>query len=128
MAENQSLGEIIPRDDADQQFGTAGISKSISTNQLLKFAGMTNHLLMFNIVEENLIIMGDGRKILSPEGYTSEQETVYKVYSKTKVLELIETGGAQDNYIEFRGDTLTITNGDSTLEFGSLCPPICESA
>ncbi len=68
MAENQSLGEIITRDTADLEFGQAGISVSISTSVLEGISGMTSNLLMFNIIGEKLIILGDKRKILYPEG------------------------------------------------------------
>ncbi|HKB84589.1 MAG TPA: hypothetical protein VKD08_00345 [Ignavibacteriaceae bacterium] len=128
MAENQSLGEIITRDTAVQEFGQVGISVLISSDLLQSISEMTTDLLMFNIIEEKLVILGDKRKILYPEGFLVPAETVFKVYSKTKVLELIESGGSDDNFVEFRGDNLTITNSDSTLEFGSLCPPYCDQA
>ena len=127
MADNQSFGEIISKNEADQQFGSADTSQIIDSIRLQQIAGMSSNLLMFNIINGKLIILGDKREILYPEGYSVAAETVFKVYSKTKVLELMETGGAEDNFVEFRGETLTITNGDSCLEFGSLCPPVCGS-
>ncbi len=126
MAESESLGEIIPRNSADNEFGGAGISVLISSSQLRWMAEITSNLLMFNIIGGKLVILGDGRKILYPEGFQVPADTTFKVYSKIKVLELIESGGTDNNFVEFRGDTLTITNGSSTLEFGSLCPPLCD--
>lgn len=125
MAEDQSLGKIISRAEAEQQFGSVGISSLIESIRLQQIAGMTSNLLMFNIMDGKLIILGDKREVLYPEGFSVPADTVFKVYSKLKVLELIEAGGAEDNSVEFRGETLTITNSDSTLEFGSLCPPLC---
>ncbi len=125
MAESQSLGEIITSDTAEREFGSAGISVSFPSEQLLSIAEMTSNLLMFNIIEEKLIILGDNRKVLYPEGFIISAETVFKVFSKAKVLELIDSGGADVNSIEFRGETLTISNNDSTLEYGTICPPWC---
>jgi len=125
MAESQSLGEIIPRDTAEREFGSAGISVSFSSDQLLSIAEMTSNLLMFNIMAEKLIILGDNRQVLYPEGFIVPADTIFKVFSKSKVLELLNSGGADVNSIEFRGDTLTISNNDSTLEYGTLCPPWC---
>jgi hypothetical protein len=125
MADNQSLGEIISRNEAEQQFGSVGISTSIESVRLQQLAGMTSDLMMFHIMDGKLVILGDKREVLYPEGASVPAETVFRVYSKTKVLELIEAGGAEDNSVEFRGETLTISNGDSCLEFGSLCPPVC---
>ena len=125
MAENYSAGDIISKETANEDFGTASFSVLMSSDQLQSFASKTQNLLMFQFINEKLIILGDDRKPLYPEGFMSPADTVFKVYSKPKVLELIQIGGNDNNFIELRTDTLTITNGDYTLEFGSLCPPWC---
>ena len=125
MPENNSGGEIISRETADQEFGQASFSLTISSDQLHSLAGQTLYLLMFNIIDDRLIILGDDRKLLYPVGIQVPEETVFTVYSKSKVLELIETGRESDNSVEVRRDKITVTNGDHTLEFGSLCPPWC---
>lgn len=125
MADTESFGIIIPGDTAEREFGSAGVSVPFSSEKLLSIAEMTANLLMFNIIEEKLIILGDNRKVLYPEGLNVPADTIFKVFSKSKVLELIKSGSGDENFIEFRGDTLTISNNDSTLEYGSLCPPWC---
>ena len=125
MAENNSGGEIIPRETADREFGQVSVSKVISSDQLQSLAQQTGNLLMFNIIDDRLIILGDNRKPLYPQGVQISDDIVFSVYTKTKVLELIESGLQSDNFVEVRGEKITITNGDHTLEFGSLCPPWC---
>ncbi len=127
MAENFSAGDIIPKETANEDFGTASFSVLMSSDQLQSFASKTQNLLMFQFINEKLIILGDNKKTLYPEWFVVPSDSVFKVYSKAKVLELIQSGGADNNSIEQRADTLTITNGDYTLEFGSLCPPWCSA-
>jgi hypothetical protein len=88
---------------------------------------LTTNLLMFNIINEKLIILGDERKPLYPEGYVVPADVIFRVYSKEKVFELLDTGSESNNFVEIRGGIITVTNGDYTLEFGSLCPPWCSS-
>lgn len=127
MAENYSEGDIISNESANEEFGTASLSASISSDQLQSIALKTQNLLMFKFLNEKLIILGDDRKPLYPEGAVIAADIEFKVYSKAKVLELIQTGGDDNNFIQLRTNTLTITNGDYTLEFGSLCPPWCSA-
>jgi hypothetical protein len=125
MADTNSLGEIISKETADQDFGMATFSLLISSDLLQSLADRTPNLLMFNIIDDRLVVLGDDRKPLYPDGYVPPSDIIFKVYSKDKVLELIESGGETDNSIEYRGEIITITNGDYTLEYGALCPPWC---
>lgn len=125
MAESYSEGEIIPRETANENFGLASLSVLIPSEQMQEIASKTENLLMFIFMENKLIILGDNRNPLYPEGVSISSDDIFKVYSKAKVLELIQFGGNVNNYIELRMDKITITNGEYTLEFGSMCPPWC---
>lgn len=127
MADNNSTGKIISKETADQDFGRPTFSVLMSSEQLQGLASKTTNLLMFDFIDERLIILGDDRNLLYPDGAHFLPEDVFKVYSKEKVLELMETGGESDNFVEIRTDNVTITNGDYTLEFGTFCPPWCGS-
>lgn len=125
MAESNTWGDIISRESADQEFGEATVSKEISSDLLHSLADQTTNLLMFKIIDNSIFVLGDNRRPLYPDGYVPPAETEFKVYSKEKVLELMESGGDTNNFIEVRGENTTITNGDYTLEYGALCPPWC---
>ena len=125
MAEEFSAGEIITKETADRDFGEVSFSLIISSDQLKQLAAKTSKLLMFNFINKSLVILGDDRKPLYPEETAVSAVPVFTVYSKEKVLELIKTGGDNNNFVELRSEKLTITNGNATLEFGSFCPPWC---
>jgi hypothetical protein len=125
MPDNNSAGQVITKETADRDFGKASFSQMISSDQLKEMAAKTTKLLMFSFINQKLYILADERKPLFPEGATVPEDRVFRVYSKDKVLELIKSGGRNDNSIELRGDLLTVTNGNYTLEFGSFCPPWC---
>jgi len=125
MTENDQWGKIISKETANQDFGPAVFSISVTSEQMKSFASKTSFLLMFKIIDNRLFILGDDRKPIYPEGEVPPQETVFKVFSKDKIRELLDTGGDTNNFVELRADTLTITNSDKTLEFGSMCPPWC---
>lgn len=125
MADNVSWGEIISKTTADQNFGEATTSQTMSTDLLQSLADQTVNLLMFNIIDDRIIVLGDNRKPLYPDGYTPPPDRIFRVYSKAKVLELIESGGDNNSFVEIRGNIITVTNGDYTLEYGALCPPWC---
>lgn len=125
MPDNNSAGKVITKETADKDFGEASYSQMISSDQLKELAAKTTKLLMFSFISQKLYILGDERKPLFPEGAAVPKDIVFRVYLKDKVLELIKSGGSNDNFVELRGELLTVTNGNYTLEFGSFCPPWC---
>lgn len=124
MAE-KTIGTIYPAAEAESRFGSVHYSIEIGTEELKSFLNRTNNLLMFNIKDEKLYILGDGRESVYPAGFAPEQSEVYTVYSKSKIEELINEGKADRTIIEQRKDVLSVTNGIYTLENSSWCPPFC---
>jgi hypothetical protein len=125
MADNQYLGEIISNQTAEKEFGSVTNSVSILSELLQSLSENTKDLMMFNILNNQLYILGDNRKILYPINAQISTDSVFKVYSKTKVMELLIQGQNKYATIENRNGTITVTNGNFTLEYGSLCPPWC---
>lgn len=119
------FGEIILKDTADQEFGSVISSASMESEQIRKIAQDTNDLIMFYITESEIYILGDNRSVLYPLNSEFDTETICKVYSKTKFNELLDRGQNSITNIELRENTLTVTNGNYTLEYGSNCPPFC---
>jgi vesicle coat complex subunit len=125
MADNQNHGEIISNETAENEFGSVTNSVSILSELLQSLSENTKDLMMFNIQNNQLYILGDNRKILYPSNAQFSTDSVFKVYSKTKVLELLNQGQNKYTTIENRNETITITNGNITLEYGTFCPPWC---
>ncbi len=127
MAESKLFGEIISKDSANQQFGAALNSVSVESDLLRQYSDGTNYLIMFQIIENELYILGDNRTPLFPSASNLDAEKEFIVYSKTKFIELLDSGQDPKTSIELRNNKLTITNGDYTLEFGASCPPWCNT-
>ena len=80
---------------------------------------------MFKIINDQLVILGDERVVLYPDGYKIDDKEEFVVYSIGKIKELIDTGKAATTIVEQRKDVISINNGMSTMEIGSWCPPLC---
>jgi hypothetical protein len=118
-------GKIISKDEANKQFGEVLHSISISAKDLLGHANLAEKSVMFSFIEGELVILAEGRKVIHPKGKSVDEKEVFRTYDKQVVLELINSSADGVVSIEQRNDTITLTNGDSTLEFSSLCPPWC---
>jgi hypothetical protein len=124
MAEN-AIGIIYLTAEVEQEFGIVQSLIEISSEELKSFLNQTNKYLMFKIINGILYILGDNRSVLFPsEGYINPEE-VFAVYSKSKVYELIDTGGEKINAVENRNGIFSVTNGLYTLEASGWCPPLC---
>jgi|SRR5690606_2204156 len=124
MSENP-IGVIYTAEEANQQFGDVSSSIQISATQLKDFMDQTENYLMFKIISGVLYVLGDERSVLEPDQGYVDPDVIFTVYSKSKVDELIDTGGEETNLVEIRNNLLTITNGQFTLENGGWCPPLC---
>ena len=121
----QTYGEIFTNSEADQKFGPVTSSITITSDQLQDFLNKTNNVLMFKVKGGNLIVLGDGRRPIYPSSAAAAATDVFKAYSKSVISELLNKGGSESVKIEIRSGTLTITDGEVTLEMGVFCPPIC---
>lgn len=120
-----SQGKILSKVDADKLFGPVEISKEISSDQINLFALQTIDKIMFKIINNEIYILDNKRNVLLPIGTIINSTDVFSVYSVSIVQKLLSDGGSPFSYVEKRNSVLTITNGDFTLEYSGLCPPIC---
>ncbi len=123
MAED--IGVIYSSEEADKNFGEVFSSVEISSSQLSSLFSQSNDYLMFKIISDKLYILGDSRSVLYPQGESVNSNEVFAIYSKSKVIELLETGGDSTTMIEQRSQVYSLTNGTYTLEDNSWCPPFC---
>lgn len=117
-------GEIFTAEKANQLFGKVTQSVEISTSELSSRIKLTEQQVMFRVENSKMNILGDNRKSLLTKFEVNDSD-VYHMFSKEKVKELLSSGGASTTYVEMRGDVLTVTNGNYTLEVSMLCPPFC---
>jgi hypothetical protein len=86
LAQNNQIGQIFTKNDADLRFGSVISSVSIPTNDLNSVLGNTVNFAMFKIINGSLFILGDNRVVLSPPGGSVPDEMVLHLFSKSKVI------------------------------------------
>ena len=122
------VGKIYSKDEADKLYGAVQQSKGISSPDLASLLGSTKKYLMFKIINNQLVILGDQRVVLYPKGYKVDDKEVFVVYSIGKIKELLDTGKAVTTTVEQRKDVISINNGEQTMEIGQRCPPFCNGS
>lgn len=121
----QTYGKLYTKVEGEQLYGAVVKSFQMSTQEVNSYLDKTEIVLMFNIKNEKLNILGDGRKSIYPVSATINSEEVFRVFSVSLIRELIEKGKSSTTYFEKRNNVLTITNGQYLLEYSEICPPIC---
>ncbi|OGU59222.1 MAG: hypothetical protein A2V66_11390 [Ignavibacteria bacterium RBG_13_36_8] len=119
------VGKIYTKTEANSLYGSVLQSVNIDTKVLKSALDRVGDYVMFKIKDGKLVLTNEYKASLTSEyvNITSD-ETMY-LYSKSKVLELLNSSGQPVTTVELRSEVLTITNGATTLEFAALCPPIC---
>lgn len=123
---SQTFGKIISKSEADSLFGKVLVSIDLSKDSLQTYSAETDSLLMFKINNDSLYILNNKRKALYPIGSNISSKETFTVYETQKLIELMTLGKNNINYVELRQKVLTITNGMYSIEFGDICPPVCQ--
>lgn len=123
---SQTVGKIFSQEEANNLFGDVIESVPINLCDLISAINQTQNYVMFQIIRGELIILGDGRKVLYPVGKNVDSKEVFALFSKSKVMELICLAGGNAVTVEKRQSHLTVTFGLNTLEESWPCPPFCQ--
>ncbi len=121
----QVYGKLYTESEGEHLYGKVVKSFQISTAKVLSFLNQTDKVLMFNINDNKLIILGDSRKPIYPVSAVVSNKEVFRVYSTSLIKELISKGKSDLINFEKRNIVLTISNGGYMLEFAQICPPFC---
>lgn len=125
FAQTQTIGKIFTKDEANTLYGNVIFSVTINVSELDSLLSQTQNVVMFNIMNKQLVLLGDNRKVLSAGSVKISPTDIFAFCSKSKLLELLNYGdGTQINF-EIRLSHPTITYGLHTLEETNYCPPIC---
>lgn len=120
----QEIGKIFTEKEADQLFGKPTKEIVLPVEDIINFASASEKVLMFNLINSKLVVLGDSRKAISTHRSISYNEPMH-VFSKSKVLELLKTSKSFYVKIQLRGDILSIQYGTFVLEMAMWCPPYC---
>lgn len=120
-------GKIYSAEEADNIYGKVDYSVNLSASQIVKILDKTNNVIMFKFVNNDLLILGDGRKTLYAKKFTpltkSEKLSAFK---KSTFVEFLNKSEDDLVRVELRGKVLTLTKGAYTLEYSMPCPPYCD--
>lgn len=127
--DGKTAGVIYSREEADKLYGKVLNSKAISNEELNGYLSKTDSYIMLYFNKDQKaapVILDQSQKALNTS-YESKasRPAELKVYSVSKVKELIEKGGENTTMIEQREDVISLTNGEYTLEMSLGCPPWC---
>jgi len=120
----QVIGKIFNAEYADQNFGDVISYVEIDNVELENMLKNAGEYIMFNIDTKSVRAL-DGNRTSVHGNADSENEVFYKM-STSQVELLLEKGGQKNTTIEMRPETLTLTNGEYTLEMSDPCPPVCD--
>ncbi|MCL5030655.1 MAG: hypothetical protein M1480_16710 [Bacteroidetes bacterium] len=120
------VGKLYSKAEADQIYGPVLQSITINTSALSAITAKTPNYIMFNIINGQLYILNSTRTVLSGPATAVSANQVFRYFSTSIVNQLIQQGQASNTTVELRANnTLTVTNGNSTIEDAGSCPPVC---
>ncbi len=127
MATQNVHGKLYSKDEADKQFGPVLESHQISVDDFKELLKKTRDSLMFHFEKGNLHIFDHTRKVIHTHGTARPfaPHEVVKRYSTSVINDLLAQGGGPVVAVENRANVLSVTNGSTTMETGTDCPPYC---
>ncbi|MBK8946906.1 MAG: hypothetical protein IPM32_16780 [Ignavibacteriae bacterium] len=121
----QDAGKIFSLKDAENQFGNVIEEKILSTDAFKNVLQNTTNSVMFCIQNSELIILGDNRTHLYSSSSYSEENNTFHLFSKSKIVELLNLGESNNCLFQKREKAFTVQNGQFILELSLPCPPNC---
>lgn len=120
-------------EEANQLFGPAIFSVEINSETLRNLMLKTDKNIMFGLINKQLIILDNKRRLLYPDQTEFKETDVFTVYSISLLNELLSdrkinkqsSDGTDIVNIEQRREVLSISSDTRTLESGLKCPPLC---
>jgi hypothetical protein len=119
----QVIGKIFNKDYANSTFGEVLNSVKIDNASLAAMLSTSGEYIMFNIESGAVRALNSNRE--SVQGIAVSEEEVFYKMSTSQVYLLLKKGSEKVTKIERRPKTLTLTNGEFTLEMVDPCPPNC---
>lgn len=121
----QDIGELFTADEANDKFGKVIERVAVETSTLKGWINSTNDKIMFNLKGKSFTVLGDSRELVYSTSRYSESNEKFHMYSKSKLIELVNKGGKSTTYLENRNSVFSMRNGDIVLESSTPCPPFC---
>ncbi len=120
-----TIGKLYSLTDATKLYGPVTYSVNIYSVDLQALLPQTSDYIMFDLINNNLVVTDNKRLPLLPANIIIPKTHVMNLFSIDMIEELLQKGNDAVTHVEKRHDVLTITNGDYTLEQSAGCPPYC---
>jgi hypothetical protein len=117
-------GKIISSKEADNLFGIPEQSYKISSS-VLKVLAASNKYLYISFNSDEPVISNHGKESLFPIELPLQGDEIFHIYSSSLVKDLISLENSEFLLIEKRGEIVSLSGDNYTLEYSVLCPPIC---
>ncbi len=121
----QEIGKIFTVEEANEKFGKVIESVGIETSTVQSWINASNDKIMFRLKAKSYTVLVDSRELVYSTSNYFESNEEFHIYSKSKLVELMNKGSKSTTYLENRNDVFSITNGNFTLEYSLPCPPDC---
>lgn len=121
----QEIGKIFSKSEANQKYGPVIQSFPADDTTLTSLISKAGNYVMFGVSNGNLTILGHDRNLLYPKNKSVSSSEKFRVFSVSKVEDLIKRGTQNVTIIEYRGNIISLTKGNYTLAAGTVCPPNC---
>ena len=133
-----TVGKLFNQQEAKVLFGKVIGSLEISASELKNALANAQDYVLISIKNNKVIIRDERKRSLSSENELLNDNDQLYIFSKSQVEQLLVNAkprktnslslAASTNpvvTVERRASVLTLTAGETTLEFAMVCPPMC---
>lgn len=133
------VGKLFTKQEANVLFGKVIGSMNLSVTQLKNAISNTKDYVLISVKNNTVVLRDERRRSISEENEYLDDKDVLYIFSKSQIQNLLgstllkttsslSVSASTDPVVtvEIRASVLTLTAGDTTLEFALPCPPMCD--
>jgi hypothetical protein len=122
---SKQIGQLYSREEANKIYGNVILSLDVERALVPELIKKTENTIMFGIINQQVVILDNNRKLIYPEKAEYKDSDVFTVYSVSMLRELISKPNPDYINVEQRREVLSVSYNQQTLETGIKCPPNC---
>lgn len=127
QSKNLTIGKIFTKQQANELYGPVITSVQISKDQLRAAVAKAKNYVLFAIKDGKAFIMDERKVSLTGDlSFLSFNEKAF-VFSKGVVEKFLAIPTLTDIItVENRATVNTVSSENSTMEYSTACPPVCD--
>jgi len=132
------VGKLFTKQEANVLFGKVIGSMNLSVSELKNALSNTKDYVLISVKNNTVVLRDERRKSISEENEYLDDKDVLYIFSKSQIENLLgnallkttsslSVSASTDPIVtvEIRASVLTLTAGETTLEYALPCPPVC---